>query len=114
MNTVNLIGRLARDPEVRETATGIKVAKFTIAIDDFHSKDDRADFIRIVTFGKQAENCARFLEKGLIVGVVGRLKSDSYEDKSGVKKYVVDVIAENVKFIEWPDRDKKEDLRKSA
>jgi single-strand DNA-binding protein len=113
MNNVNLIGRLTRDPELYESATGISVAKFTVAVDDFHAKDDRADFLRVVTFGKQAENCTKYLKKGLNVGVSGRLKSDSYEDKEGNKKYVTDIIADRVQFLEWPsDKEAKEKTEK--
>lgn len=101
MNSVNLIGRLTRDPEVRTTTTTI--ATFTIAIDrPTKGEEKRTDFPRITVFGKQAENCERFLKKGRLVGIQGRLQTGSYM-KDDIKISTTDVVAERVEFLEWGD-----------
>lgn len=103
MNSVQLIGRLTRDPETRSTST-TEVSRFTIAIDRI-SKDKGADFPNIVCFGKTAENCNLRLKKGNLVGITGRLQTGSYERSDGSKVYTTDVIADRVEFLEG----KKED-----
>lgn len=119
LNSVNLIGRLTRDPQLRYLPTGMAVARFNLAVDKDLSKDKRkeleskgqatADFINIVVWGKQAENCANYLVKGRLIGIQGRLQSGSY-DKDGVKVYTIDVVAERVQFLEWGDRNKQENI----
>ena len=101
MNNVSLIGRLTRDPEVRDTQSGMKVAKFTLAIDRPFSKGEekQTDFPRVVCFGKTAENVGRYISKGRQVSVVGRLQTDSYEGKDGKRIYTTDVIADRVEFL---------------
>ena len=101
MNSVALVGRLTRDPEVRDTQSGMKVAKFTLAIDRPFSKGEekQTDFPRVVCFGKTAENVGRFISKGRQVSVVGRLQTDSYQDKDGKRVYTTDVIADRVEFL---------------
>ena len=107
MNAVILIGRLTRDPEVRYTSgTQMAVCTFTVAIDRPVKKDGekQADFPRVICFGKQAENCERFLAKGRLVGVQGRLQTGSYTNKDGATVYTTDVVADRVEFLEWGDR----------
>lgn len=107
MNSVVLIGRLTRDPEVRYTpSTQMAVATFSIAIDrpTGQGKEKQTDFPRITVFGRQAENCERFLTKGRLVGVQGRIQTGSYKNKDGVTVYTTDVVANNVEFLEWGDR----------
>ncbi|MGN0659393.1 MAG: single-stranded DNA-binding protein [Emergencia sp.] len=107
MNSVVLIGRLTRDPEIRYTAnTQMAVATFTIAIDRpvRAGGEKQTDFPRITVFGKQAENCERYLAKGRLVGVQGRLQTGSYQNKDGVTVYTTDVVADRVEFLEWGDR----------
>lgn len=107
MNSVVLIGRLTRDPEVRYTpSTQMAVATFTVAIDrpTGQGKEKQTDFPRITVFGKQAENCERFLTKGRLVGIQGRIQTGSYKNKDGVTVYTTDVVANNVEFLEWGDR----------
>ena len=110
MNNVVLIGRLARDPELRFIpSTGMGVAKFPLAVDRELSKDKKAeavakgqstaDFIQVTVFGKLAENCANFLAKGRECAVIGRIQTGSYVTQDGVKKYSFDVIANRVEFI---------------
>lgn len=101
MNSVNLIGRLARDPESRTTATGMMVTTFTLAVDrrPKQGEEKKADFIRIITFGKTAETCAKYLSKGRQVGITGRIQTGSYDDKNGVRHYTTDVICDSFTFV---------------
>ena len=100
MNTVTLIGRLTKDPEVKYTAgeNPTAVARFSIAVNDGYGENERTSFINIVVFGKQAENCERFLSKGRQVGITGRIQTGSYE-KDGRTVYTTDVIASRVEFL---------------
>lgn len=102
MNSVNLVGRLTRDPEVRYTSSQMAVARFSIAIDrgkDTDGNDRGADFPNVVVFGKQAENCEKYLEKGRQVAITGRIQTGSYTKQDGTKVYTTDVVADRVEFI---------------
>ena len=107
MNQVSLIGRLTRDPEVRYGAQSqTAVARFSIAIDRGKDKDgnDRgADFPTIVCFGKTAELVERYLGKGRLVGITGRIQTGSYE-KDGKKVYTTEVLADRVEFLDRGDK----------
>lgn len=104
MNNVILIGRLVRDPELRYTSgSQMAVCKFTLAIDRRSREEKKTDFPNVICFGKTAENCEKFLAKGRKVAVQGRLQTGSYE-KDGVKHYTTDVIADNVEFLEWGEK----------
>lgn len=103
MNSVVLIGRLTKDPEVAYTSgTQMAVAKFNLAIDrPVRAGGERqTDFPRVTVFGKQAENCEKFIKKGSLVGIQGRLQTGSYDGQNG-KVYTTDVIAERVEFLSW-------------
>lgn len=116
MNSVVLIGRLTRDPEVRYTESQLAVARFSIAINRVPGRDgqDRgADFPNIVVFGRQAENCERFLTKGRQVAIQGHIQTGSYE-KDGRKVYTTDVVADRVEFLEWGDRSQSSSQGSSA
>ncbi len=82
------------------------VCRFTIAIDrpPRQNGEKQTDFPSIVVFGKQAENCERFLKKGRMVGVQGRIQTGSYTNKDGATVYTTDVVADRVEFLEWGDR----------
>lgn len=113
MNNWIGIGRLTRDPEVRYTPnTQMAVATFTLAIDrpTGQGKEKQTDFPRVTVFGKQAENCERFLTKGRLVGVQGRIQTGSYNDKEGKTVYTTDVVANNVEFLEFGDKPKDADV----
>ena len=112
MNNVVLIGRLTRDPELRYIPnTGTPVSTFSLAVDKQLSRDKKqemesrgqptADFINIVVWGKQAENCANYLAKGRLTAVQGRIQSRTYDAQDGTKRYVTEVVAERVQFLEW-------------
>lgn len=107
MNSVNLIGRLTRDPEVRYTpGSQLAVANFTIAIDrpTRAGGEQKTDFPRITVFGKQAENCEKYLAKGRLVGVEGRIQTGSYDKPDGTRVFTTDVVANRVEFLEWGNR----------
>ena len=108
MTLVLISGRLTKDPEVRyTTGTQMAVAVFTLAIDrgkDKNGEDMGADFPRVTVFGKQAENCERYLAKGCRVAVQGKIQTGSYEDKNGQKVFTTDVIAQRVEFIDFKEK----------
>ena len=100
MNVVVLIGRLTRDPELRYIPeTQNAVCTFTLAVDRPMSREKQADFIRITVFGRQAENCAKFITKGRQVAVEGRIQTGSYQNRNGDTVYTTDVIANRVEFL---------------
>ena len=107
MNSVALIGRLTRDPEIRYTGDQMAIATFSIAIDRPPRRDGtrETDFPRITVFGRQAENCEKYLKKGRMVGVTGRIQTGSYTNKNGDKVYTTDIVADRVEFLEWGDRE---------
>lgn len=102
MNKVILIGRLTRDPELRYTSSNVPTATFSVAVDrpfTSQSGEREADFINIVVWRKQAENCKNYLAKGSQVAIEGRIQTRNYDDKDGKKVYVTEVIADNVQFL---------------
>lgn len=104
-NRVILIGRLTKDPELRYTPNGVAVATFTIAVNRPYTNqqgEKETDFIRILTWRKLAEVCAQNLGKGRLVAVEGRLQVRTYEDPNSVKRTISEVVAENVRFLDWP------------
>ena len=107
MNSVQLIGRLTRDPEIRYTSgSQMAVATFTIAIDrpTRAGAERQTDFPRITVFGRQAETCEKYLAKGRKVAIEGRIQTGSYQNKNGDTVYTTDVVANRVEFLEWGDR----------
>ena len=104
MNKVVIIGRLTKDPELKYTpGNGTAVTQITVAVDRRFQKDGQkeADFIPVVIWGKAAENTAQFTEKGRLIGISGRIQTRSYEAKDGGKRYVTELVAEEVKFLEF-------------
>ena len=102
MNKAILIGRLTRDPEMRTTSSGIATTTFSIAVNrNFTNQNGEreADFINIVTWRKQAENVAKYCTKGSQVAVDGRIQTRSYDAQDGTKRYVTEVVADNVTFL---------------
>lgn len=102
MNSVQLVGRLTRDPEVRYSDGGSTVARFTLAVDRRFKKDggDDADFINCVAFGKTAEFLEKWFRKGQRLGLTGRIQTGSYVNQEGTKVYTTEVVVENVEFVE--------------
>ena len=103
MNKVFLIGHLVKDPELRYTSSNIPVASFSLAVNrNFtnQSGEREADFINIVVWRKQAENCKNYLTKGSQVAIEGRIQTRSYDGQDGQKRYVTEVVADNVQFLD--------------
>lgn len=98
MNSVVLIGRLTKDPELRYTEAGLAVARFGLAVDR-QTKEKGVDFINIVVFGKQAENCEKYIGKGRQVAIKGHIQTGSYTNQENKKIYTTDVAAEQVEFL---------------
>lgn len=102
LNRIVIIGRLTRDPEMRQTPSGTAVCTFTLAVDrSFKSANGEreTDFIPVVAWRQLGENCAQYLAKGKLAAVDGRLQLRRYEDKDGSKRTAAEVVADNVRFL---------------
>lgn len=109
-NKAIIVGNLARDPQLRYTASKSAVASFSVAVNrSWKGKNgeiqEAVDFIPIVVWGPQAENCERYLRKGSAVLVEGRIQVRSYDDKTGNKRYVTEIVSENIQFLSGGRRD---------
>ena len=98
MNSVILIGRLTAKPELNYTKDQTAIAKFTIAVDR-QTKEKGADFIRVTAFGRRAESICRYMDKGRLIAVQGRIQTGSYKDKEGKTVYTTDVIIDHDEFL---------------
>lgn len=100
MNKAILVGNLTRDPEHRTTPNNLSVTTFSIAVQRrFTQGEQKADFFNIVTWRGLADNCAKYLQKGSKVGVVGQIQNRQYDDKNGVRRYITEIIADEVEFL---------------
>ncbi len=96
LNHVTLLGRIAKDLEIRLTTGGTAVLKFTVAVD--RGKDKQADFINCIAFGQTAEFIGRYFGKGRMIAIEGNIKTGSYQNKNGETVYTTDVIVERTSF----------------
>jgi len=102
MNKAMLVGNLTRDPELRVTSSGISVCSFTVAVQRRYANqagERQADFIPVVTWRALADNCGKYLVKGKKVGVVGTINTRNYEAADGTKRYVTEIVADEVEFL---------------
>ena len=101
MNNVILVGRLTRDPELRTTPNGIATCQISLAINGVPNANGErtTDFINVTVWRRQAENVAKYCTKGSQVGVTGRIHSRSYDAQDGSKRYVTEVVADNITFL---------------
>lgn len=99
MNRAVIIGNLTRDPELRTTPQGISVTTFTVAVPRGFGDKKETDFIPVVTWRGLADNCAKFLAKGRKVGVSGRIQTRSYDGNNGERRYVTEIVADDVEFL---------------
>ena len=104
LNKIFIIGNLGKDPEVRFIDSGKAVAKFPVATsekwtDSDGNKQERTEWHNVVVWGKQAETCGQYLEKGRQVFIEGSVRTRSYDDKEGVKRYMTEIVARDVRFL---------------
>ena len=104
VNKVILVGNLGQNPELKYLPSGQPVCEFSLATNDAFTdkqgqKQERTEWHRIKTWGKTAENCGQYLQKGRTVYVEGRLTTRSYDDKEGQKKYITEIVAQQVVFL---------------
>jgi len=119
VNKVILVGRLGRDPEVRYTPDGTMITNFSIATDEVYKdkngeRAQRTEWHRIVTFGKLAEICGNYLVKGKLVFIEGRIRTNSWEDKEGVKRNTTEIIAGDMKMLDSKGQAKPGDATPDA
>ena len=103
VNRVVLVGRLTKDPELRYSSSNIPMLYFSVAVNRTFTDQNgqrQTDFINCVAFRKQAENMARFLGRGSLISVEGRIQTRNYQGKDGNTVYVTEVVAETVQFLE--------------
>lgn len=103
INRTVLVGRLTKDVELKQTQSGIAVARFTLAVNrpfSNSSGEKEADFIQVLVWRKQAENAAKYLKKGHLAGVDGRIQTGSYEGSDGKRVFTTEVVADSVQFLE--------------
>ena len=113
MNKVILVGNLTRDPELITTNNGISLCRFSLAVQRRFSSAEgerEADFINIVVWRGQADNCYKYLKKGSKAGVVGSIQTRSYDGTDGTKKYSTEVVAEEVEFLSTKGSSSGEEL----
>ncbi|WP_018213657.1 single-stranded DNA-binding protein [Desulfitobacterium hafniense] len=108
MNRINLVGRLTKDSELKYTPNGVAVCSFTLAVDrNFKNGqgEREADFIPVVVYRQLAELCAEYLSKGKLTGIDGRLQVRTYDTQDGQRRWVYEVVADNVQFLSPKDKD---------
>lgn len=108
MNKCILIGNLTKDPELTTTTNGVAVCRFSIAVSRRYSNSEgerETDFLNIVVWRSLGENCHKFLKKGSKVGIVGNIQTRSYDATDGTKRYVTEIVAEEVEFLSTRNSD---------
>ena len=117
MNKVILVGNLTRDPELITTANGVSLCRFSLAVQRRFAGQDgerEADFINIVVWRGQADNCYKYLKKGSKCGIVGSLQTRSYDAQDGTKRYSTDVVADEVEFLSTKGSSNAEEISEPA
>ncbi len=102
LNRIVLTGRLTADPEMRYTPSGVAVTNFALAVNRIYNREGQqdVDFVPIVVWKQQAENCAKYIKKGSLVAVDGRLAIRQWEDREGARRTVAEVVADSVQFLD--------------
>ena len=117
MNRINLVGRLTKDSELKYTPNGVAVCSFTLAVDrNFKNGqgEREADFIPVVVYRQLAELCAEYLSKGKLAGIDGRLQVRTYQAQDGQRRWVYEVVADNVQFLSPKDKDGNGGVHRSS
>lgn len=105
LNSAIIIGRLVKDPEMY--GNDKRVAKMNIAVDDGYGDKKRTDYIPVTAFGKTAEFCDKYLAKGVLVSVKGKVRTGSYEKRDGTRAYTFEIAVDDINRLEWKGYDKK-------
>ena len=116
MNKCILVGNLTKDPELTTTSNGVAVCRFSIAVSRRYASADgsrETDFLNIVVWRNLGENCHKFLKKGSKVGIVGNIQTRSYDATDGSKRYVTEIVAEEVEFLSTKNPDEAEKVETS-
>lgn len=103
INNVVLVGRLGNDPEMNYSTSGMAITNFRLAVDRGRKSEDgkdQTDWLNVVAFQKTAELASQYLDKGSLVGIEGRIQSRSWEREDGKREYAVEIVANNVRFLE--------------
>ncbi|MEK3888487.1 single-stranded DNA-binding protein [Bacillus sp. FSL K6-3431] len=111
INQVTLVGRMTKDPELRYTVEGKAVLNITLALNRHYRNTQgemNADFVLCTLWNKTAENTAKYCEKGSIIGIIGKIQTRNYEDQTGKRVYVTEVLADSVKFMGGRPAEEKE------
>ena len=114
LNRVIVVGNLTRDPELKVTASNRRFTIMTVAVNDFWKNQNgelvkKATYLSVIAWGSLAENCVKYLKKGRSVMVEGRIETDKYEDKNGVKQNVTRINCSNILFLESSSRKANEE-----
>lgn len=109
LNKVQLLGRLGQDVDIKYSqSSGSAIANFSLATSESYKKDDKwleqTEWHKIIVFGSKAENCSKFLKKGSLVFLEGRLQTRTYKDKNGNEKHVTEIIANEIKFLDGKEK----------
>ena len=115
VNRVWLLGNLTKDPELTQTTSGISVCRFTLAIQRKFTNSDgerETDFINIVVWRNLADNCHKYLKKGSKAAVTGTIQTRSYDAQDGTKRYVTEIMAEEVEFLSPSEKQETEKMKK--
>lgn len=110
MNRVFLIGNIGKDIELRYTQNQTAVTTLSVATNEFVKDEQQTEWHSVVVWGKMAENCRKYLQKGAKISVEGRLQTRSWQDKSSQTKYVTEIIANNVEFLSKPNNSTKDGM----
>ena len=112
MNKVFLIGNLTKDPELASTSNGVKFCRFTLAVSRSYAKDGKreTDFLPVVVWRTQADNCARYLKKGSRAAIAGSVQTRSYDAQDGTRRYVTEIAADEVQFLSTKGDDEDGDV----
>lgn len=111
INSVVLVGRLTKDPELRATTSGANVCSFTLAVDDYNGKEKSAHFIECVAWEQPAKFLCAYCKKGSLVGLTGKLIQRSYDRKDGTKAYVVEVLVASLQSFDSKGNSNNETIK---
>ncbi len=112
INSVIIMGRMTKDPELKTTQSGLSVISFTVAVDRKYQKERQADFLNVVAWRQTAEFVEKYFHKGSMIAVQGSIQTRKYEDKNGNNRTAVEIVADNVSFC--GSKDEKPNLNVSA